>query len=94
MSGDVCRTKKIEVVVQENGYIRDSQGWGMGRLTDDYSFEAIVEKKEKKKVSVGALFILLAAMLGIFFTAGILLGHAAAWDQPCAATCNVPESIR
>ena len=27
MSGDTCRTKNIEVEVQENGIIRDSNGW-------------------------------------------------------------------
>jgi len=48
MSGDICRTKIVEVEVQENGIIRDSQGWPMARLGDDYPFEDVVEKPIRK----------------------------------------------
>ena len=45
MSGDVCRIKNTKVVIQENGIIRDFNGWSMGRLDGDYPFEAVVEEE-------------------------------------------------
>ena len=36
---DICRTKTIEVEVQENGIIRGLDGGIIARLTDDASFE-------------------------------------------------------
>jgi hypothetical protein len=39
--GDVCKTKKIEVSVQENGIIRDSEGRIIARLVEDITFHDI-----------------------------------------------------
>ncbi len=97
MSGDTCRTKNIEVEVQENGIIRDSNGWLMSRLGDDYPFEAITEKPEKKLRWHGLWFVpgfILGGGMLITFVLGLAFGGAVAMDQPCAARCNVPESIR
>lgn len=100
MSGDVCRMKNIKVGVQENGIIRDPNGWAMGRLGDDYPFEDIVEEEEEKlgwhklpfMPFIPGLLATGAAL--IIFLLGMTLGHVAAMDQPCAAMCQVPESIR
>lgn len=41
MSGDACKTKKLKnIIVQENGIIRNSRGRIIGRTVDDVDFES------------------------------------------------------
>ena len=81
MSGDVCRTKHIEVEVQENGIIRDSKGWILGRLdSESYPFGDIREEEKKLKwheMPFVPGFILGGGML-ITFVLGVVVGHMSA----------------
>ena len=43
MSGDTCPTKALEVEVQSNGIIRDSNGIIIGRLSEDVSYATLGE---------------------------------------------------
>lgn len=43
MSGDACATKMVAVEVQENGIIRDVQGFIIARLTEDADFDTLEE---------------------------------------------------
>lgn len=44
MSGDACPTKTLEVEVQANGIIRDSNGIIIGRLSKDVYYETLGER--------------------------------------------------
>lgn len=80
MSGDTCRTKNIEVEVQENGIIRDSNGWSMARLDDDYPFEDIVEieKKERLRDLPYVPGFIIGGAAVVAFVLGVIIGHMSA----------------
>ncbi len=76
MSGDVCRIKNTKVGIQENGIIRDATGWAMGRLSDDYPFEDVVEESPLKWHEMPFVpgFILGGGML-LTFVLGVIVGR-------------------
>jgi hypothetical protein len=99
MSGDVCNSKKIEVEVQENGIVRDLDGWIIGRLDlgDDYPFRDLAvtcEPKRRLRDEPQYIPLIVGAAACVALILGMALGHNTAMDQPCAARCQIPESIR
>ena len=46
MSGDMCRTIPLAGIhVQENGIIRDKEGWIIARLVKDVTFEMLLKEQ-------------------------------------------------
>jgi len=49
VSGDICKSKTLNnVLVQENGIIRDSSGWIIGRLSFTATFDSLTNTKDAK----------------------------------------------
>lgn len=52
MSGDECKVKVLNgVIVQENGIIRNSRGYLIGRISDEIGFESDHLKDPPKRIS-------------------------------------------
>ena len=78
MSGDICRTKKIEVEVQENGIMRNVAGWIIARLDDDFSFEQCEETPLKWHEMPFVPGLVLGGAALIIFVLGVIVGHMSA----------------
>ena len=49
MCGDECKTITLNVIIQENGIIRNTKGRFLGRLDREIEFDSEHLKSEKKK---------------------------------------------
>ena len=50
MGGDMCRTIPLAgISVQENGIIRDKEGWIIARLVKEVAFETLLKRTRHKR---------------------------------------------